>query len=614
MSSLSAKDAIKRLVRELTHAGADELDARELKKLKAACKQSVQNVDYAYEALAVHLRKKHAQVRLSCIQVIDELFLRSARFRDLVCGDLNLVLENGLGAHNVQLPPPHNIAERLRRVTADMVQTWIAKFADGYHQLVVAQDYLSQHKQTLLQDADQQQQQRRPDLESRRMQLGILTSQISERIDAMEQNLQYMDAVMELLIPSVETLFDNVDTQPRPSTTSAPTTNRDIASHHGLGASTYKLTVHITDPRAVQPTEDNRELLESLREYYSLLIVVHRGLVDSWLASLQDFVDEDGATAWRERLVALQERMQSNQEQAEAIGVSMASTTTAAQTLENPVRESDQESEPEFEPVQIPKVLPAKAKQPDFVPKTSTRYLSERPSSSIFSHQPASDADVHTDPTVARPAPTAVVDDEHPDAESETQLTDRERELLKTAPVLDGSYLYYQDKKDMPFNTSGLERSHRFLGSAAEEHQVSEETLSQLRKRTIALEAKPLVTRQCRAPLRNGKICRRMCGDFCILHGPIIDRDEDGVPADASSHHDGDMTFEEVEAHPASSVSITKSRQKRPASALQPISRKPTAKERLAKRLKATRSDTAQLHVQEAKEMRDRQAFSWTRK
>lgn len=40
----------------------------------------------------------------------------------------------------------------------------------------------------------------------------------------------------------------------------------------------------------------------------------------------------------------------------------------------------------------------------------------------------------------------------------------------------------------------------------------------------------PKITKSCRAPLKNGKLCPRMDRFKCPLHGWIINRDEQGYP------------------------------------------------------------------------------------
>ena len=91
----------------------------------------------------------------------------------------------------------------------------------------------------------------------------------------------------------------------------------------------------------------------------------------------------------------------------------------------------------------------------------------------------------------------------------------------------------------MPFNTSGLEYHHRFLGEATGEHVVSEETMQRLKQRTVYFDrTNPMRgstsakrdLKECRFPLPNGKVCPRMHMEECTYHGRIIPRDKNGQP------------------------------------------------------------------------------------
>ena len=58
-------------------------------------------------------------------------------------------------------------------------------------------------------------------------------------------------------------------------------------------------------------------------------------------------------------------------------------------------------------------------------------------------------------------------------------------ELLARAPVVPwDDDLAVWDKKDMTFNTSGLEYSHRFLGVGDGSNLVSQDTLDRMKMRT----------------------------------------------------------------------------------------------------------------------------------
>ncbi len=70
--------------------------------------------------------------------------------------------------------------------------------------------------------------------------------------------------------------------------------------------------------------------------------------------------------------------------------------------------------------------------------------------------------------------------------------------------------LDYWDKTSVPFNSSGLEYQHRFLGAATGERLLSEQTLDDLRKRTVVLpppaRPKNARVRYARSPFPNHKL------------------------------------------------------------------------------------------------------------
>uniref|UniRef100_A0AC34FZH3 Uncharacterized protein n=1 Tax=Panagrolaimus sp. ES5 TaxID=591445 RepID=A0AC34FZH3_9BILA len=70
---------------------------------------------------------------------------------------------------------------------------------------------------------------------------------------------------------------------------------------------------------------------------------------------------------------------------------------------------------------------------------------------------------------------------------------------------------------------------HRFW-RPPDEDQVGQESEDVYRTRVITYVGEmPEITRSCRAPLPSGRLCPRFDRVNCPLHGPIVDRDENGV-------------------------------------------------------------------------------------
>ncbi|KAF9977926.1 hypothetical protein BGZ73_004366 [Actinomortierella ambigua] len=103
-------------------------------------------------------------------------------------------------------------------------------------------------------------------------------------------------------------------------------------------------------------------------------------------------------------------------------------------------------------------------------------------------------------------------------------------ELLARAPVVPwDDDLSYWDKKEVMFNTSGLEFSHRFLGVGDGANMVSKATLDRMKMRTtIYTPQMPKEIKACRHPLKDGGLCPRRDLVKCPFHGVIVPRDEDG--------------------------------------------------------------------------------------
>lgn len=109
-------------------------------------------------------------------------------------------------------------------------------------------------------------------------------------------------------------------------------------------------------------------------------------------------------------------------------------------------------------------------------------------------------------------------------------LCNRKTDLLARAPVVPwDDDLAVWDKKEIQFNTSGLEYSHRFLGVGDGSNLVSDATLERMKMRTRIYSPEiPQVIKACRFPMSNGRLCMRRDLVRCPYHGKVVPRDELG--------------------------------------------------------------------------------------
>ncbi|NXG01157.1 UVSSA protein, partial [Sakesphorus luctuosus] len=141
------------LVEELTTSGEPRLEPGRMKELKKICKSSEEHISHAFHLLLTRLHEEHAEMRLSAFQVLQELFTRSHHFRTLVIASFQEFLELTVGIdHEQPLPPPKEVAQKLRRAAIRAVQDWHEKYGDAYKQLSLGYHFLKQNKKVDFQD------------------------------------------------------------------------------------------------------------------------------------------------------------------------------------------------------------------------------------------------------------------------------------------------------------------------------------------------------------------------------------------------------------------------------------------------------------------------------
>ncbi|XP_066041416.1 UV-stimulated scaffold protein A [Chamaea fasciata] len=141
------------LVEELTTSGEPRLEPGRMKELKKICKSSEEHISLAYHLLVTRLQEEHAEMRFSAFQVVQELFARSHQFRTLLIANFQEFLELTVGIdHEQPLPPPKEVAQKLRKAAIRAVQDWHEKYGEAYKQLSLGYHFLKQNKKVDFQD------------------------------------------------------------------------------------------------------------------------------------------------------------------------------------------------------------------------------------------------------------------------------------------------------------------------------------------------------------------------------------------------------------------------------------------------------------------------------
>ncbi|XP_015718343.1 UV-stimulated scaffold protein A [Coturnix japonica] len=141
------------LVEQLSTAGGPQLEPGRMKELKKICRSSDEHLSHAYHLLLTRLHEEHAEIRFSAFQIIQELFSRSHHFRTLLISNFQEFLELTVGTdHEQPLPPPREVAQKLRKAAIAAVQGWHEKYGEAYKKLSLGYHYLKQNKKVDFQD------------------------------------------------------------------------------------------------------------------------------------------------------------------------------------------------------------------------------------------------------------------------------------------------------------------------------------------------------------------------------------------------------------------------------------------------------------------------------
>ena len=101
-------------------------------------------IECAFNHLFAKIRHKHPQSRLLALMLINLLFRKSKRFRELTVDNLDSFFEYTLGINPKKpLPLPAKTAQYLMEQTVDFYFEWWQDFGDKYYRLTLGKDYLT---------------------------------------------------------------------------------------------------------------------------------------------------------------------------------------------------------------------------------------------------------------------------------------------------------------------------------------------------------------------------------------------------------------------------------------------------------------------------------------
>ncbi|KAM3581306.1 hypothetical protein VKS41_006131 [Umbelopsis sp. WA50703] len=507
------------------------------------------------ELIFIQLRKKQAQIRYSALQLIEELFNRSHKFRTLIADEFPQFLQLTIGIHKNPLPPPKTVASKLKEYAVALVKLWYEKYGESYRPLAIGYDYLlssgeGNFEGSSLRDIRNRntqmsrQDERMKAINERRFQK--IEEEVLEMTDDILENLKNMESCFEILVPKHDDGLpaeENDEDAQKNKSLKRGDIYKDSILSHGLGSSRYTIEIDLSEGNImddVKESEDNEIIFEKLRESYKIMQSKHLSRINSWLSNLVKIDADPGAKdALLKRIINLKNDIKEATRKSNLLGIDLQ---VEQQSTKNDSDDSDDFDDADFEEVEIPNFedMSREAEASDARPTLQAKKLP--PTQRVFplAHEPHMSEDAtYALPSQQRIELNSRQRESSPQAGKGKEKADIKREeLLKVAPVVEwGDDLYYWDKQDVQFNQSGLEYHHRFLGDGEGANTLSEETLNALKMRAVYYKPEwPKKLKACRAPLKSGSLCPRRDLVTCPFHGPIIPRDEIGRPVDPKTN------------------------------------------------------------------------------
>ncbi|XP_074678009.1 UV-stimulated scaffold protein A isoform X2 [Strix aluco] len=502
------------LVEELTTSGEPRLEPGRMKELKKICKSSEEHINHAYHLLMTRLNEEHAEIRFSAFQIVQELFTRSHKFRTLIISDFQEFLELTVGIdHEQPLPPPKEVAQKLRRAAIKSVQDWHEKYGEAYKKLSLGYHFLKQNKKVDFQD--------------------VHARTVAERRRE-EEKQKRLDNIYKEKAKRAEKEMEDIK---------------------------------------VHENEDNSAIINNVMDAHRLLRNKFWPSVQSWI----QLFTRAGINDDRLRCVIdLKNKLETAMKKYKEMNISFKARKRKVMKASDDDDDDEDEDEfvevPEkegYEP-HIPDHLRKEyGLEPQSLPKAPVGKTSIGPASLSSCTRLKGNED-ELDPTCAA-ATLKLIRDKLPKLppphasdsattepaaleEPDSKRRKLEEERAKAPLMPFGLDLHYWGQ-DQPNAGKILKfaSEHRFWAPSEVEEEVENKEITEMLKTryiTFAGKFEP-VKHKCRAPMPDGSLCERQDRIKCPFHGKIIPRDESGIPVNAEDRaREEKMRFEKQAAQP----------------------------------------------------------------
>ncbi|KAL6493963.1 hypothetical protein OROGR_031872 [Orobanche gracilis] len=483
------------LIEKAVESTAAEVDPRLLKAIKLTVRYSDSELRCAAQTLMSFMKRDHSQVRYLALLIIDQLFVRSKLFRNLLVENLDQLLSLSIGfRRNHPLPAPASVASILRLKAIEFLEKWNESFGIHYRQLRLGYDYL---KNTLcyqfpnLQANAARIRQERREREMRTKEIVLkkfesLKEKFSSVKEEIHSKIDEIDECLEIL---------RTDDEDIPL---VPIDDDEMEEFRNSELRQIRFD-SIKEGEKVHENSENRVVFDALREFYKVLVTKHLLAIQEWISVLirVDVSDNRFRDSALKDLIDLRNLIQCTKRKCEESGCDLAKAGSSEEDIwENGTIGTFEKGKSKIN--DAPTVL-----NPDSI----------RDVESVNSNN-------------------SINENNRKNHQVSASKSDPDRsKLLNDAPVLNwGSFLdNWGSERDVLANQRGLDLENHW-GRVDHEAVIPADKIAELNVRASIYEEEPIEIRPCRAPLRKGGLCERRDLRVCPFHGPIILRDDEGKP------------------------------------------------------------------------------------
>ncbi|GER48678.1 UV-stimulated scaffold protein A homolog [Striga asiatica] len=488
MEEESGKAVVVNLIERAVESTTAEVDPRLLKAIKFTVRYSDSELRFAAETLMSFMKRDHSQVRYLALLIIDQLFMRSKLFRNLLIENLDQLLSLSVGFRGTHpLPDPASIASLLRSKAIEFLEKWNESFGIHYRQIRLGYDYL---KNTLrfqfpnLQANAARVQQERLEREMRTKEILL------KKYESLKENFPFVKEEILAKINEIDECLDIVRLEDD-DVPLVPLDDEEMEEFRNSELRQIRLD-SLKEGEKVRENSENKVVFDALREFYKVLVTKHLVGIQEWISVLirVELPDNRFRDSALKDLIDLRNSIQSTKRKCEELGCDLSKSAKA--------EEDDIWEDGTVEPLEKGKVSPG----------SSTNNNSQTASTS-----------------------NSARDNISKNGKNKKSSDPIRSELLNEAPILNwGSFLdNWGSKRDILANQRGLDLEGHW-GRVEQDAVIPADKIAELNVHTSVYKEKPVEIPPCRAPLKKGGLCQRRDLKVCPFHGQIIPRDDEGKP------------------------------------------------------------------------------------